>query len=113
MVPGAEKHCHYLKTVEDARSLRTAIGEALESASSRATLANTKRRASFDSNKSSGNSANEDTAALDAERRRRVIFCIVGGGPTGVELAGELSDFLSDICRPPSGKRRRSLLRQK
>ena len=37
------------------------------------------------------------------ERKRRVSFVIVGGGPTGVELAGELSDFFSQVCRKPDG----------
>ena len=31
----------------------------------------------------------------DEERRRALHFVVVGGGPTGVEFAGTLSDFLS------------------
>lgn len=37
------------------------------------------------------------------ERQRRVRFVIVGGGPTGVELAGELCDFFAQVCRQPDG----------
>lgn len=37
------------------------------------------------------------------ERRKRLTFAIVGGGPTGVELAGELSDFVKDITKPRVG----------
>ena len=37
------------------------------------------------------------------ERSRRVTFMIVGGGPTGVEMAGELSDFCLDITKPRVG----------
>lgn len=37
------------------------------------------------------------------ERKRRVRFVIVGGGPTGVELAGELCDFFAQVCRKPDG----------
>lgn len=70
-VPGARERCLRLKSCDDARKLRTAIGEALEYAS----------RPGLD----------------DEERRRRVTFTVVGGGPTGVELAGELSDFCHDI----------------
>ena len=32
-----------------------------------------------------------------------MTFAIVGGGPTGVELAGELSDFVEDITKPRIG----------
>jgi NADH dehydrogenase len=81
MVPGADKHCYYLKTSDDSRKLRTAVGEALEYASRPDAAGPTHQE----------------------ERSRRVTFCIVGGGPTGVELAGELSDLFKDICRPRKG----------
>jgi NADH dehydrogenase FAD-containing subunit len=32
-----------------------------------------------------------------------VRIAIVGGGPTGVELAGELGDFFAQVCRYPDG----------
>ena len=35
------------------------------------------------------------------ERRRLLHIVIVGGGPTGVEFAGELSSFVSSV-RPPA-----------
>ena len=81
MVPGAKEHCYYLKTCEDSRRLRTAIGEALEYASR----------------------PDVSRPEMRHELKRRVTFCIVGGGPTGVELAGELSDFFRDICKPRTG----------
>ena len=81
MVPGASEHCYYLKSCEDSRRLRTAIGEALEYASR----------------------PDVSLTGMEQELRRRVTFCIVGGGPTGVELAGELSDFFRDICKPRTG----------
>jgi NADH dehydrogenase FAD-containing subunit len=31
----------------------------------------------------------------DIERRNKLHFCIVGGGPTGVEFAAELHDLLN------------------
>ena len=35
------------------------------------------------------------TTALDSEvRSRRLTFCIVGAGPTGVEYAGALAEFV-------------------
>lgn len=83
MVPGAQKFCFNLKTTEDSKLLRTAIGEALEYASRPDVRGN-------------------DPASV-AERRRRVRFVIIGGGPTGVELAGEINDFLKQICKPREG----------
>jgi NADH dehydrogenase FAD-containing subunit len=70
-VPGARENCLRLKTSDDARRLRTSVSEAFEYAS-RPNLS-------------------------DEERSRRVTFVIVGGGPTGVELAGELSDYIHDM----------------
>ncbi|CAB9499640.1 Internal alternative NAD(P)H-ubiquinone oxidoreductase A1, mitochondrial [Seminavis robusta] len=83
MVEGAEEHCYNLKTSDDSKRLRTAIGEALEFAS-RPEI----RGSDY---------------ALTQERKRRVRFVIIGGGPTGVELAGELNDFLQEICEPKVG----------
>ncbi len=37
--------------------------------------------------------ANQPTIT-DADRRKLLNFCIVGGGPTGVEFAAELHDLL-------------------
>mmetsp|Transcript_6116 Transcript_6116/g.12256 ORF Transcript_6116/g.12256 Transcript_6116/m.12256 type:complete len:703 (+) Transcript_6116:114-2222(+) len=76
-VPGAKERCLRLKSCEDARRLRTAIGEAFEYASR--------------------------PGLSDEERTRRVTFTVIGGGPTGVELAGELSDFCHDITQPDKG----------
>ena len=83
MVPGAKEHCFNLKTSIDSKKLRTGIGEALEYASRP--------------------DVQGSDPILTAERKRRVRFVIIGGGPTGVELAGELNDFLKDICRPRKG----------
>ena len=83
MVPGAKEHCFNLKTSIDSKKLRTGIGEALEYASRP--------------------DVQGSDPAMVAERRRRVKFVVIGGGPTGVELAAELNDFLQDICRPIKG----------
>ena len=43
--------------------------------------------------------ANQPTIT-DADRRKLLNFCIVGGGPTGVEFAAELHDLLhTDMAR--------------
>ncbi|RPD52496.1 FAD/NAD(P)-binding domain-containing protein [Lentinus tigrinus ALCF2SS1-6] len=73
-VPGVKEHAHFLKDVGDARRIRTRILECFEQ-------------------------ANQPTIT-DADRRKLLNFCIVGGGPTGVEFAAELHDLLhTDIAR--------------
>ncbi|XP_076935892.1 external alternative NAD(P)H-ubiquinone oxidoreductase B2, mitochondrial-like [Bidens hawaiensis] len=68
--PGVEEHCLYLKEVEDAQKIRRKVIDCFEKAS----LPN----------------------VSDDERRRMLQFVVVGGGPTGVEFAAELHDFVSE-----------------
>ncbi|CDO68593.1 hypothetical protein BN946_scf184996.g24 [Trametes cinnabarina] len=73
-VPGVKEHAHFLKDIRDARAIRTRILDCFEQ-------------------------ANQPTIT-DADRRKLLNFCIVGGGPTGVEFAAELHDFLhTDLAR--------------
>lgn len=66
-VPGAADHAFSLKNLEDAISLRNHILGSLERAA----------------------------VEPDAERRRLLLsFTVVGGGPTGVEFAGALSELI-------------------
>ncbi|KAK0484604.1 FAD/NAD-P-binding domain-containing protein [Armillaria novae-zelandiae] len=67
-IPGVKEHAHFLKDVKDARRIRTRILECLEQAN--------------------------QPDMTDAERRKLLNFCVVGGGPTGVEFAAELHDLL-------------------
>jgi NADH:ubiquinone reductase (H+-translocating) len=90
MVPGAFEHSLRLKTCDDARRLRNAVGEALEFAS----------RPDVKEDKLLSAAERERRRI---ERRKRVTFAIVGGGPTGVELAGELTDFIKDITKSRVG----------
>jgi len=69
-IPGVEEHALFLKELADARRIRQRIIENFERAS---------------------------TPLVDeAERQRLLHFVVVGGGPTGVEFAAELHDFLED-----------------
>lgn len=40
-------------------------------------------------------------AGVSEEEKERLLHCVViGGGPTGVEFSGELSDFIiRDVCQ--------------
>lgn len=90
IVPGAKEYCFNLKTSQDSKRLRTAIGEALEMAS----RPDVQEFYYLDE---------ESKINARDERRRRVRIAVVGGGPTGVELSGELCDFFAQICRTPDG----------
>jgi len=90
MVKGAKGHCFNLKTAQDSKRLRTAIGEALEMAS------RPDVQEFYYPDEETKIQARE-------ERRRRVRIAVVGGGPTGVELSGELSDFFGQVCSSPDG----------
>jgi NADH dehydrogenase FAD-containing subunit len=92
VVPGAKEYCFNLKTAQDSKRLRTAIGEALELAS----------RPDVQEYYYQENDEETRIQALE-ERRRRVRIAVVGGGPTGVELSGELCDFFRQVCREPDG----------
>lgn len=87
IVPGASKYCLRLKTVNDSRRIRTAIGECLEYASRKDVADDPSLQQTERNNRKQ-------------KRRERTTFCIIGGGPTGVELAGELSDFMKYVTQP-------------
>ncbi len=72
-IPGVRKHALFLKELSDARSIRTRIIENFEQAS--------------------------QPGLAESERKRLLQFVVVGGGPTGVEFAAELHDFLRDDLR--------------
>ncbi|KAL5793881.1 hypothetical protein ACOSP7_002475 [Xanthoceras sorbifolium] len=66
--PGVVENAHFLKEVEDAQRIRRTVIDCFE-------------RASLPS-------------LTDEERKRILHFVVVGGGPTGVEFAAELHDFV-------------------
>lgn len=65
--PGAAEHAFTLDTLEDARHIKNRVIESFEQA---------------------------QITKSETEKQRLLRFVIVGGGPTGVELAGELADLL-------------------
>jgi len=77
-IPGVKENAFFMKETKDATVFKDHILEKLEEASYWHAL---------DSNM-------ETSEEEEAEIRRILTFVVVGGGPTGVELAGELTDFL-------------------
>lgn len=69
-IAGVKEHTTFFKTVEDASRLRLRVSECFE----RAALPQT----------------------TPEERRKLLSFVIVGGGPTGVEVAAELHDLITE-----------------
>lgn len=67
-IPGVREYCNYLKQVEDARRIRTAIVNCFE----RANLPD----------------------MTEEERINNLTFAVIGAGPTGIEFAAELRDFV-------------------
>ncbi len=72
-VPGVEQYALFLRELHDARELRQRIIGCFE----RANL----------------------PGLSDAERHRLLSFVVCGGGPTGVEFAAELNDFMVEDLR--------------
>lgn len=66
-IPGVREHSCFLKEVGDAQQIRKRIMDCVETASFK--------------------------DQSDEERKRLLHMVVVGGGPTGVEFAGELQDF--------------------
>jgi len=66
-IPGAKEHALTLNSLDDARHIKNRIIESFEQA---------------------------QITKNEAEKRRLLRFVIVGGGPTGVELAGEIGDLM-------------------
>ncbi|GLT49442.1 hypothetical protein SLA2020_229960 [Shorea laevis] len=68
--PGVEENCHFLKEVEEAQDIRRNLIDSFEKAS---------------------------LPSLSDEDRKRILhFVVVGGGPTGVEFAAQLHDFVNE-----------------
>lgn len=67
-IPGVRERCNFLKSVEDSRRIKGAIVNCFE----RANL----------------------PSLTDAERVAILTFAVIGAGPTGIEFAAELRDFI-------------------
>ncbi len=71
--PGVHEYALFIKDLSDARAIRQKIIECFEKASA---------------------------PDIDVEKKKHMLnFVVVGGGPTGVEIAAEIHDFLRDDVR--------------
>lgn len=84
-IPGVREHARFIKEVEDGIAIQRELLQKLELASAlEAAAAAQPARA----------------PALRAEVARLLSWVVIGGGPTGVELTAELTDFLrADVAR--------------
>ncbi|KAE8366257.1 hypothetical protein BDV27DRAFT_143771 [Aspergillus caelatus] len=69
-IPGVNEHACFLKTISDAQKVRNRIVDRIEAASFK------------------------DKSTEDIQKQLQVV--VVGGGPTGVEFAAELQDFVDE-----------------
>lgn len=67
-IPGVRENCNFLKQISDARRIRTSIVNCFE----RANL----------------------PGLTETQKRATLTFAVIGAGPTGVEFASELRDFV-------------------
>lgn len=72
-VPGVKQHTFYFKELIDARHVRSRISDLFEEAALPGV-------------------SEEDKDAL-------LNFIVIGGGPTGVEIAADLADFVAEDCK--------------
>lgn len=72
-IPGVKEHSCFLKEIGDAQKIRKQIMDCVETATFK--------------------------GQTDEERERLLHMVVVGGGPTGVEFAGELQDFFEEDIR--------------
>ncbi len=72
-IEGVETHAHFLKELSHGRRIRTGVLKLFEEVSL--------------------------PMCTPEEKRRKLHLVVVGGGPTGIEIAAELHDFVvQDIC---------------
>ncbi|KAK9462189.1 pyridine nucleotide-disulfide oxidoreductase-domain-containing protein [Lipomyces oligophaga] len=72
-IPGVQENACFLKEIQDAQKIRTRIMDCIETATFK--------------------------DQSPEERKRLLHFVVVGGGPTGIEFAGELQDFFEEDLR--------------
>mmetsp|Transcript_21762 Transcript_21762/g.49529 ORF Transcript_21762/g.49529 Transcript_21762/m.49529 type:complete len:582 (-) Transcript_21762:42-1787(-) len=72
-IPGVQEHCFFLKQIQDARRIRRRVTECFELA--------------------------DLPETMEEEMKQLLTFVVVGGGPTGCEFCGELSDFVQNDLR--------------
>jgi NADH:ubiquinone reductase (non-electrogenic) len=82
-IAGVREHARFFKEVEDGIVVQRALLSNLERASALLEAAGP-----------------SPSAAAEAEAARLLSWVVIGGGPTGVELCGELADFLrAEVAR--------------
>lgn len=94
-IEGVQQYAHFLKEVSDARRIRSRIIDLFEAADSEWHGASLDRIQCQEASPPSPFLPSSGTRH-GAIPNARLHFVIVGGGPTGVEFAAELHDFIRD-----------------
>lgn len=100
-IPGAKQFCLTLKNQQDAKRIKNRILDCFESASyKQRTSRKVPTCSDINDTKFSSKDLEKahigDKNCLDDEEVKNLLrFVIVGGGPTGVELAGEIADYIN------------------
>lgn len=115
-IQGVEEHVQFLKELSDARGIRKGITEcAAHTHTHSRSYSHTINAAAIPSSLYQFTcsccvrcleAAAHDTVS-EEERKRLLHWVVVGGGPTGVEFSGELSDFIHQV---QEGRRGRTTL---
>ncbi|MBI5393214.1 NAD(P)/FAD-dependent oxidoreductase [Candidatus Woesearchaeota archaeon] len=87
-IPGVEKHSQQLKTVDDAKNIKNKIIDSLEHAEMLA-----REQSKYDNKQSNNQFRNHE------EIKKWLTFVVCGAGPTGVEVAAELIEFIESHLR--------------
>ncbi|KAF6266031.1 hypothetical protein COO60DRAFT_1633095 [Scenedesmus sp. NREL 46B-D3] len=85
-VQGVQEYCQFFKSIEDANALRRRISECFERAAL-PYVGGVLRLSARSGSRQLGLTPEE-------ERKKLLSFVICGGGPTGVEVAAEIHDFV-------------------
>lgn len=104
----SQEHAMFFKSIDDANRLRSQVSECFERAALPSTTeevpvqpccARTQRVVAHCISQTAPHSRVISVSPMTQERRRLLSFVVVGGGPTGVEVAAELYDMVHEDLR--------------
>ncbi len=98
-ISGADKYALQLKNIEDARNIKNKVIDCLEHAEMLAKQNNNNENNNQNNKQKSEeiNQKNTNSNKINQEEIKRLLnFVVCGGGPTGVEITAELTEFIEN-----------------